>query len=92
VHPAVFIGRPAAIKLHSVPQPTEPVAAAIRGPNPSPAREIVMGYRFADIMFTPSVQALQQEHGSRAQYARMQPPSARPAGRTCSTAAGRAAS
>jgi uncharacterized protein len=31
-----------------------------------------MTHRFADIAFRPAVQALQQRHGSRAQYARMQ--------------------
>jgi predicted pyridoxine 5'-phosphate oxidase superfamily flavin-nucleotide-binding protein len=31
-----------------------------------------MRHRFADIAFTPAVQALQQRHGSRASYARMQ--------------------
>ena len=31
-----------------------------------------MSRRFADIAFTPAVQALQEQHGSRAQYARMQ--------------------
>jgi predicted pyridoxine 5'-phosphate oxidase superfamily flavin-nucleotide-binding protein len=31
-----------------------------------------MGHRFADIAFTPAVQALQTRHGSRTQYARMQ--------------------
>lgn len=31
-----------------------------------------MGRRFADIAFTPAVQALQTRYGSRAQYARMQ--------------------
>jgi uncharacterized protein len=31
-----------------------------------------MPYHFADLAFTPSVQALQEKHGSRAQYARMQ--------------------
>jgi uncharacterized protein len=31
-----------------------------------------MTHRFADIAFTPVVQALQEKHGSRMQYARMQ--------------------
>jgi predicted pyridoxine 5'-phosphate oxidase superfamily flavin-nucleotide-binding protein len=31
-----------------------------------------MSHRFADIAFTPAVQQLQEHHGSRAQYARMQ--------------------
>lgn len=31
-----------------------------------------MSHRFADITFTPDVQKLQEQHGSRAQYARMQ--------------------
>ena len=31
-----------------------------------------MTHRFADIAFTPNVQRLQERHGSRAQYARMQ--------------------
>jgi predicted pyridoxine 5'-phosphate oxidase superfamily flavin-nucleotide-binding protein len=31
-----------------------------------------MAYRFGDVAFTPAVQALQERHGSRAQYARMQ--------------------
>jgi uncharacterized protein len=31
-----------------------------------------MAHRFADIAFTPAVQALQERHGSRMQYARMQ--------------------
>ena len=31
-----------------------------------------MSHAFADIAFTPAVQALQEKHGSRAQYARMQ--------------------
>jgi predicted pyridoxine 5'-phosphate oxidase superfamily flavin-nucleotide-binding protein len=31
-----------------------------------------MAHPFADIAFTPAVRALQQKHGSRAQYARMQ--------------------
>jgi predicted pyridoxine 5'-phosphate oxidase superfamily flavin-nucleotide-binding protein len=31
-----------------------------------------MSHRFADIAFTPNVQQLQERHGSRAQYARMQ--------------------
>ena len=31
-----------------------------------------MSHRFADIAFTPAVQELQKQHGSRAQYARMQ--------------------
>jgi predicted pyridoxine 5'-phosphate oxidase superfamily flavin-nucleotide-binding protein len=31
-----------------------------------------MSHRFADIAFTPAVQAAQKRHGSRAQYARMQ--------------------
>jgi predicted pyridoxine 5'-phosphate oxidase superfamily flavin-nucleotide-binding protein len=31
-----------------------------------------MTHGFADIAFTPAVQALQEKHGSRAQYARMQ--------------------
>jgi len=31
-----------------------------------------MNHRFADIAFTPNVQRLQERHGSRAQYARMQ--------------------
>ena len=31
-----------------------------------------MSHSFADIAFTPAVQALQERHGSRAQYARMQ--------------------
>jgi hypothetical protein len=31
-----------------------------------------MTYRFADLAFTPAVRALQEKHGSRAQYARMQ--------------------
>jgi predicted pyridoxine 5'-phosphate oxidase superfamily flavin-nucleotide-binding protein len=31
-----------------------------------------MSHRFADITFTPAVLALQERHGSRAQYARMQ--------------------
>ena len=31
-----------------------------------------MGHRFADIAFTPAVQHLQQQHGSRTQYARLQ--------------------
>jgi len=31
-----------------------------------------MSHRFADIAFTPSVQELQRQHGSRAQYGRMQ--------------------
>jgi predicted pyridoxine 5'-phosphate oxidase superfamily flavin-nucleotide-binding protein len=31
-----------------------------------------MSHRFADITFTPDVQKLQEQHGSRTQYARMQ--------------------
>ena len=31
-----------------------------------------MSHRFADIAFTPNVQQMQERHGSRAQYARMQ--------------------
>ena len=31
-----------------------------------------MSHRFADITFTPAVQAQQERHGARAQYARMQ--------------------
>ena len=31
-----------------------------------------MSHRFADIAFTPNVQRMQERHGSRAQYARMQ--------------------
>jgi predicted pyridoxine 5'-phosphate oxidase superfamily flavin-nucleotide-binding protein len=31
-----------------------------------------MAYRFADLAFTPNVEALQEKHGSRAHYARMQ--------------------
>jgi predicted pyridoxine 5'-phosphate oxidase superfamily flavin-nucleotide-binding protein len=31
-----------------------------------------MSHAFADITFTPAVKALQQKHGSRGQYARMQ--------------------
>jgi predicted pyridoxine 5'-phosphate oxidase superfamily flavin-nucleotide-binding protein len=31
-----------------------------------------MSHHFADLAFTPAVQQLQEEHGSRAQYARMQ--------------------
>ena len=31
-----------------------------------------MSHAIADVAFTPAVQALQQQHGSRAQYARMQ--------------------
>lgn len=31
-----------------------------------------MSHRFADITFTPDVQRLQEQHGSRKQYARMQ--------------------
>ncbi len=31
-----------------------------------------MAHHFADIAFTPAVKALQEKHGSRAQYARMQ--------------------
>jgi predicted pyridoxine 5'-phosphate oxidase superfamily flavin-nucleotide-binding protein len=35
-------------------------------------RRPIVTHRFADIVFTPKVQALQEKHGSRTQYARMQ--------------------
>jgi predicted pyridoxine 5'-phosphate oxidase superfamily flavin-nucleotide-binding protein len=39
---------------------------------PTSAEEHTMAFRFADIAFTPAVQALQDRNGSRRQYARMQ--------------------
>jgi predicted pyridoxine 5'-phosphate oxidase superfamily flavin-nucleotide-binding protein len=52
--------------LMSMPIPASPRPAALD------PREQTMSHRFADIAFTPSVQRLQRQHGSRAQYGRLQ--------------------
>jgi predicted pyridoxine 5'-phosphate oxidase superfamily flavin-nucleotide-binding protein len=47
--------------------------ARLRSNACAPAKEkITMGYEFGDLAFTPAVRALQERHGSRNQYARMQ--------------------